>query len=126
MKRGKQGEGGGRPKAELTDTQIIELEALASVITKQQIADYFGISLTALKQIEKRQPEVYASYKKGRIKQIANMGNNLVKLAMDGNVTANIFYLKTQAHWKEEETEVKEIPPINITLDSRAANAPTK
>ena len=65
MKRGKQGEGGGRPKAELSDTQIIELEALASVLTKQQIADYFGISLTALKQIEKRQPEVYASYKKG-------------------------------------------------------------
>tara|TARA_B100000963_G_C22500738_1_gene613661 strand:- start:124 stop:504 length:381 start_codon:yes stop_codon:yes gene_type:complete len=126
MKKNRQGEGGGRAKVVLSDKQIIELEALASVLTKQQIADYFGIGLTTLKEIEKRQPEVSDSYKKGKVKQIANMGNNLVKLAMDGNVTANIFYLKTQAHWKEEETEVKEIPPINITLDSRAANAPTK
>jgi hypothetical protein len=126
MKKNRQGEGGGRAKVVLSDKQIIELEALASVLTKQQIADYFGIGLTTLKEIEKRQPEVSDSYKKGKVKQIANMGNNLVKLAMDGNVTANIFYLKTQAHWKEEETEVKEIPPINITLDSRATNAPTK
>ena len=111
MKKNRQGEGGGRAKVVLSDKQIIELEALASVLTKQQIADYFGIGLTTLKEIEKRQPEVSDSYKKGKVKQIANMGNNLVKLAMDGNVTANIFYLKTQAHWKEEETEVKEIPP---------------
>ena len=122
MKQGQHTNGGGRPKKVLSEKQIIELEALASVLTKQQIADYFGIGITTLKEIEKRQPEVSDSYKKGRIKQIADMGNNLVKLAKDGNVTANIFYLKTQAHWKEEETEVKDIPPINIHVDSRAAN----
>ena len=50
------------------------------------------------------------------------MGTNLVQLAKAGSVAANIFYLKTQAGWKESEQEVQEIPPINIILDSNAIN----
>ena len=58
MKQGQHTNGGGRPKKVLSEKQIIELEALASVLTKQQIADYFGIGITTLKEIEKRQPKV--------------------------------------------------------------------
>ena len=54
------------------------------------------------------------------------MGANLVKLATDGNVAANIFYLKTQGGWKEEQPEAQEIPPINIIVDGNATNAPTE
>jgi len=122
VKNGNQGDGGGRPVVELTAEQTIELKALASVLNKSQIADYFGISENTLRAIEKRQPEVFAAYKKGRVNQIVGMGTNLVQLAKAGSVAANIFYLKTQAGWKESEQEVQEIPPINIILDSNAIN----
>ena len=123
MKKGNQGDGGGRPVVELTAEQVIELRALAAVLNKSQVADYFGISENTLRAIEKRQPEVSAAYKKGRVNQIAGMGSNLIQLAKKGNVTANIFYLKTQAGWKEAEPESKEIPPINIIVDGNATNS---
>ena len=103
MKIGNQGDGGGRPEVVFTQEQTIELKALASVLTKGQLADYFSISETTLRAIEARQPEVSDAYKKGKVNQIAGMGLNLVKLAKAGNVAANIFYLKTQAGWRGEE-----------------------
>ena len=123
MKKGNQGDGGGRPVIELTAEQIIELKALASVLNKSQVADYFGISENTLRAIEKRQPEVFAAYKKGRVNQVVGMGTNLIQLAKAGSVAANIFYLKTQAGWKESEPEAQEIPPINIIVDGNAVNA---
>ncbi len=122
MKIGNQGDGGGRPMIEFTPEQITQLEALAAVLTKGQVADYFNISETTLRAIEQRQPEVFDAYKKGRVKQCVAMGSNLIQLAKAGNVAANIFYLKTQAGWKEQEVEAQEIPPINIILDGNAAN----
>lgn len=122
MKQGNQGDGGGRPPVELTPEQIIELQALSAVLTKAQVADYFDICENTLREVEKRQPEVSAAYKKGRVKQVASMGSNLIQMAKGGNVTANIFYLKTQGGWKEAEAEVQEIPPINIILDSRVTD----
>ena len=126
MKQGNQGDGGGRPIVEFTLEQITQLEALAAVLTKGQIADYFSISETTLRAIEERQPEVSDAYKKGRVKQCASMGSNLIQLAKAGNVAANIFYLKTQAGWKEQEAETQEIPQINIVVDGRAINAPSE
>ena len=127
MKNGNQGEGGGKPPIVFSDEQVIEVKALAAVLTKGQIADYFNITEKTLRAIEARQPEVFTAYKKGRVKQISDMGSNLVKLATDGNVAANIFYLKTQGQgaWKEEQPDAQDIPPINIVLDSRAANPST-
>tara|TARA_R110000803_G_scaffold206642_2_gene274050 strand:+ start:667 stop:1047 length:381 start_codon:yes stop_codon:yes gene_type:complete len=126
MKQGNQGDGGGRPTIDFTLEQITQLEALAAVLTKGQIADYFGISETTLRAIEERQPEVSDAYKKGRVKQCASMGSNLIQLAKAGNVAANIFYLKTQAGWKEEQADIQEIPQINIIVDGNAINPPTE
>ena len=122
MKIGNQGDGGGRPPVVLTDAQITELQALAAVLNKTQVADYFGITEKTLREIEKRQPEVSTAYKKGKVKQIASMGSNLVQLAKSGNVSANIFYLKTQGGWKEEQQEPLEIPPLNIVLSNATDN----
>ena len=120
MKNGRQGEGGGKPPIVFTHDQVVELKALAAVLTKGQIADFFGISETTLRAIEARQPEVSDAYKKGRVKQVSDMGSNLVRLAKEGNVAANIFYLKVQGGWQEHQPEAQDIPPINIVLDSRA------
>ena len=57
---------GGRPAVVLSDEQVTELKALSSVLTKEQLADYFGVSHVTLIAIEKRQPEVGIAYKQGR------------------------------------------------------------
>ena len=68
---------------------------------QEQLADYFGVSHVTLIAIEKRQPEVSLAYKKGKAKAIANIAGNLIAKANSGNIPAQMFYLKTQAGWKE-------------------------
>ena len=122
MKIGNQGDGGGRPLIELTPEQALEVGALASVLNQEQIADYLGIARCTFIEILKRDEDVSRQYKKGKSKAIATIGANLITQAKTGNVTAAIFYLKTQGGWKEEAPEAQEIPAINIVVDSRAVN----
>lgn len=91
----------GRKPIEFDDKQIAQVEALASVLTLEQIADYFGISRPTFNAICERQPEVFLHYKKGKVKAIGNVAQRLLQQAQEGNLTAIIFYLKTQAGWKE-------------------------
>lgn len=111
---------GGRPKTELTEDQIRELETLAAVLNQDQIADYMGIPVRTLRAIISRDESVSAAYKKGRARAIGRVSQSLLKSATDGNTTAQIFYLKTQAGWKEAVAEPQDLPPvvINLTTDN--------
>ncbi len=113
-KNGRQGEGGGRPPVVFDEAKVSQVEALAAVLSKKQMADYFGICENTLRKVEQNQPEVYEAYQKGRGKAIAGVGTNLLTQARNGNVAAAIFYLKTQAGWKEDHVEERELPPIVI------------
>ena len=44
---------GGRPKTELSETQVVQVEALAAYLTCEQIADYLSISSTTINVNEK-------------------------------------------------------------------------
>lgn len=106
-----------RPPIELTPNQIAEVETLASVLSKEQIADYFGIDRNTLNAIMDRQPEVFQRYKKGKSKAVRAVGTKLLQKAMEGDLTSMIFYLKTQAGWStEKRPEPIELPAINISL----------
>ena len=105
MKKGNQGDGGGRPVVVLDDTQIAQVEALAAVLSKKQLADHMGVCDNTFREIEARQPEVSEAYKRGKAKAISRMGQSLIMQAEDGNTAAAIFYLKTQAGWRETEPE---------------------
>lgn len=94
---------GGRPVIELTDEQIIQVESLSAVLSKEQLCDYFGIANNTFDAICDRQPEVFERYKRGKAKAIASVASNLISQARNGNMTAAIFYLKTQAGWKETQ-----------------------
>ena len=74
-KIGNQGDGGGRPPVVFDEAQTAQVEALAAVLSKGQMADYFGISETTLRQIEERQPEVSDAYKRGKAKAIGNVSS---------------------------------------------------
>ena len=113
MKRGKQGDGGGRPMIVFDEAQIAQVEALAAVLSKKQLADYMDVSETTFREIEARQPDVFDAYKRGKAKAISKMGRSLIMQAEDGNVSAAIFYLKTQAGWREAD---QDLGNHNITL----------
>ncbi len=98
---------GGQPPHVFTPEQVIEVGALAAVLSQEQIADYFGIARNTFTAICERQPEVLEQYKKGKARAIGTVAKGLVKQAMDGNTSAAMFYLKTQAGWRE--TSVQEI-----------------
>lgn len=101
---------GGRPAKRLEGDQIAQVEALSAFLTLDQIADFFGIGRTTFHSIMERQPEVLERYKKGRAKAVGSVAKSLIQQAQEGNLTAQIFYLKTQGGWKEGnqlEVEVK-------------------
>jgi DNA-binding CsgD family transcriptional regulator len=51
---------GGRPKTELSKTQVVQVEALAAYLTCEQIADYLSISSTTFKNLRKIiEPKTY-------------------------------------------------------------------
>tara|TARA_B100001250_G_scaffold383354_1_gene377242 strand:+ start:3563 stop:3961 length:399 start_codon:yes stop_codon:yes gene_type:complete len=103
MKKGNQGEGGGRPAKVLTPVQAEEVEKLASMLSKKQIAEYYGMTEKTFRAVEERQEEVFTAYKRGKSKAIVTVAANLIQQAQNGNTSAAIFYLKTQAGWKETD-----------------------
>ena len=90
------------------EKQMAQVEALASVLTLEQMSDYFGIARNTFNAVCERQPEVLEHYKKGKAKAIGNVAKNLLTIANKGNLTAIIFYLKTQAGWREQAEEIEE------------------
>ncbi|MBS0126463.1 hypothetical protein [Thetidibacter halocola] len=90
-----------RPTTTLTEDQVREVETLAALLNQQQIADYFGIGRRTFQAICDRDEEIAARYKRGKAKAIAHVANGLLQKARAGDTTSAIFYLKTQAGWRE-------------------------
>ncbi len=90
-----------RPRKKLTDDQIKELETLAPFLTAEQLADYFMIARSTFYHILDNNPEINGRYKRAKSKAVAMVAKNLVKQAIDGDKVAAMFYLKTQAGWRE-------------------------
>ena len=95
---------GGRPCKLLTPNDIIQVEALAAMCTKGQIADYFGMTEKTFRAIEQRQEDVFTAYRRGKARAIADVGSALFQKALDGDIRAMQFYLKTQAGWSEKNS----------------------
>jgi len=92
---------GGRPPTVLSDEEIAQVEALGAVLSIEQIADYFGIAKSTFYSIMERQPEVSLRYKRGKAKAIGSVSKGLLQKAQSGDNAAAMFYLKTQAGWRE-------------------------
>ena len=87
----------------LDPSQVVEVETLAALLNQDQIADYFGIGRTTFQSILGRDEEVAVRYKRGKARAIAHVANGLLQKARSGDTTSMIFYLKTQAGWRETD-----------------------
>lgn len=93
----------GRPPKQLTDAQRAEVETLAAFLSAEQVADYFGIGRTTFFAMMERDADIAERYKRGKSKVVAKVAQGLIQKALSGDTTSAIFFLKTQARWRETE-----------------------
>jgi Homeodomain-like domain len=106
-----------RPAKEPTinDCDRIELLAMKGA-TLDQIAALCDISPSTLDRWRKL-PEVAEAYNRGRAVAITDIAGALYTIAIDGNVTACIFWLKSQAGWTDKpQPEQQQQAEIHIYL----------
>ena len=88
------------------DYEVVEKLA-ARGLTREQVALSLGISSRTLERRKKTDPNIEEAYMRGKAKGVATISNALFDKAKDGNVTAQIFFLKCNG-WKENsETTIK-------------------
>jgi len=112
----------GRKPKELTEEQAAQVEALAAYLSQDQIADYFGIVRNTFAAMIERDPDISARYKRGKAKAIGAVAQGLLQKARSGDTTSAIFYLKTQAGWRETNnldvtTNGRDIMPTRILIE---------
>lgn len=95
-------------RIDFTAKELRQIEYLARFHTHEQIADILEIGSRTLRRKMQTDPRALAAYKKGRGKLIGVVARSLVMNAIGGNVTAQIFFLKCQAGWRE--TDPKQLP----------------
>jgi hypothetical protein len=103
------------PCTGLTEAQRAEVETLAAVLTSAQIADFLGIGRSTFYRLLERDPELAGRYKRGKARAVGAVAQSLVTKARAGNVTAMIFFLKTQGGWRE--TVEVAVPQETGTID---------
>lgn len=89
----------------LEKDKLILLEGWArDGLTEEQIAHNMGIGRTTLYEWKQKEPNIANSLKKGREVVDFEVENALLKNALSGNVTAQIFWLKNrkQKEWREK------------------------
>lgn len=92
----------GRPKKDLTDEQIQQIEKLAGYgLNEDLIADFFGMGDETLRARMKEDPVIMRAYKKGRAVRISEVSFKLQENIDKGDQASIFFYLKTQARWSE-------------------------
>lgn len=107
----------GRPLATVTEAQRAEVETLSAVLNAEQIADFLGIGRTTFFALLNRDPDLSERYKRGKARAVGAVAQSLVTKARAGNVTAMIFFLKTQGGWREGvDLAVRQQPADEIDL----------
>ena len=88
-----------KPKIHIDLKQVESLAA--NGLTQEQIAAALGISESTLTKRKKENTDFTDAIKRGKAKGIALVTNKLMESIKGGNMTGMIFFLKTQAGWKE-------------------------
>lgn len=65
------------------------------------LGDLFNVSAATMRNRMLEDPELRGAYQRGRANAVGRMALSLYQQGISGNVTAQIFYLKTQGGWTE-------------------------
>ena len=105
----------GRPGYQSCDADLKRAQKLASLgLSKLDAARVMGISYSSFVT------HCGAAYEEGVPKAVANVADALYKNAMEGNVTAQIFFLKARAGWIDKpELMAKKETKENASEDDK-------
>ncbi len=108
----------------LESENLVLLEGWArDGLTDEQIAKNMGISYSTLKDWKNKYPAISAALKKGKEVVDFQVENALLSSALEGNTTAQIFWLKNRRpdKWRDkqkEDTNVEALERLdNILLE---------
>lgn len=95
---------GGRPRLQYDPEIAKQVLAMSQYGTPQEeISELVGVSLIPLRRIYKKELE------KGRNVAKLSVRKKLYEICMEGNVTALIFYAKTQLGWREKDDKGEQV-----------------
>lgn len=83
----------GNPPFEPTDEQRIQVRTLAKVVSQEMICRITGLKKDTLNRHFRHELDI------GKAEAVSTIGAALLQKAMAGNLTAMIFYLRTQGKW---------------------------
>jgi hypothetical protein len=107
---------GGRKKINIDLEQVENLASRGLGTT--QIARALGVSWNTIDRNRKRSVDFEDAIKRGKARGLAQVTNSLFTSATDGNVTAQIFYLKNQdaKTWRDRVENVHATINLNDVL----------
>ena len=108
--------------AKFNPQEIEKYAALGMSIT--QVCNLIGVSTSAWYNHTKDHSFIREAYDRGRDKGVAQIANKLFQSAMNGNTTAQMFYLKCKGKWSDQSRvegqgagrEEKDISPDEVKL----------
>ena len=115
----------------LKKDNLILLEGWArSGLTDEQIAHNMGIACSTYYEWKKKSPEISEALKKNKDMVDFEVENALLKNAMNGNVTAQIFWLKNRKknEWREKVEvqanmqELSNVEKLLAKIENEAVN----
>lgn len=114
---------GAKPEFIVTPELIKDAETLSGRgLTRKQVADYFGISERHLYAKMNEYPDLKVALTQGKAKTISFVAGKLIEQIKGGDVKAMMFYLKTQAGWRDVSTIVVEQEPDHNDDDDLKLN----
>jgi hypothetical protein len=97
----------GKYKEWVTKEGLIKLEGMAlDGLVDEEIANHMGISVSTLYVYKKKYPKIDEALKKGKEVVDRQVEKALLKKALNGNVTAMIFWLKNRKpdKWRDSQS----------------------
>lgn len=90
-------------KVVFDDVQIGQIETMRGMgMTIAQVANILGISIRALQENALKTPNLRVALDRGKDKAVLAVAGALYRKAVEGNIEAAKFWLKTQGGWSEK------------------------
>lgn len=117
-KPGSNGGGGRRvPNPFKTEKDFEKLKSLAaSGIRNNDIAAIHNMGKTRFYELMKEEPRIKQALENGRGVALYNVAQSLYDKATKGDLTAQIFYLKTQGGWRDKSEDIQKQGMQSVTI----------